>query len=43
MSDISIIEMKIDKIPTILWGETSEKIYIYVHGKSGCRHEVVLL
>lgn len=25
----------IDDIPAILWGETSEKIYIHVHGKMG--------
>ena len=27
----------IDGIPTILWGENSKKIYLFVHGKNGCK------
>lgn len=30
---------KIENIPAILWGENSEKIYIYVHGKNGNKEE----
>lgn len=26
---------KIDTIPAILWGEPSDKVYLFVHGKGG--------
>lgn len=29
----------IGAIPALLWGESSDKIYIYVHGKLGCKEE----
>jgi pimeloyl-ACP methyl ester carboxylesterase len=27
----------IDNIPTLIWGPTSDKVYIYIHGKMGCK------
>ncbi|MDV4152397.1 alpha/beta hydrolase [Clostridium sp. AL.422] len=27
----------IENIPTLIWGPTSDKVYIYVHGKMGCK------
>ncbi len=30
---------KIEGIPAILWGDHSDKIYLYVHGKCGCKEE----
>ena len=32
-------EFRIGEIPSILWGDSSEKIYIYVHGYQGCKEE----
>lgn len=29
--------IRINNIPSILWGEKSDKIYIYVHGKMSCK------
>lgn len=29
--------IKIENIPAIVWGEKSDKIYIYVHGKCQCK------
>lgn len=29
----------IDKIPAVLYGETSEKCFLYIHGKLGCKEE----
>lgn len=34
-----ITHVKIENIPAILWGEKSDKIYVYVHGKGGCKEE----
>ncbi len=31
--------IKIENIPAILWGESSDRIYIYVHGKNGNKEE----
>ena len=31
------IEFRIGEIPAILWGDSSDKIYIYVHGYQGCK------
>lgn len=31
--------IEINKIPAILWGEKSEKIYIFVHGKKSYKEE----
>lgn len=28
---------KIDNIPAILWGDASDKLYLYVHGKHACK------
>ncbi len=30
----------IDSIPTVVWGKESEKIYIYVHGKTGTKKKL---
>lgn len=30
-------KITIDNIPAIIWGEESEKVYIYVHGKMSCK------
>lgn len=30
----------IDNIPTLIWGPYSDKIYIYVHGKMGCKGSI---
>ena len=35
-------EFRIGNIPAILWGDSSEKIYIYVHGYQGCKEEAEL-
>ena len=32
-------EINIDGIPAILWGERSNKIYVYVHGKMSSKEE----
>ncbi len=32
-------ELTIKGIPSILWGDKSDKIYIYVHGKMSCKEE----
>lgn len=31
--------LKIENIPTILWGEKSDKVYICVHGKMSSKEE----
>ena len=31
--------LKINGIPSILWGETSERLYIFVHGKLSCKED----
>lgn len=33
MKEILKKKIKIGNIPAILWGESSDKIYIFVHGK----------
>lgn len=30
-------KIMISNIPTIIWGEDSDKIYVYVHGKMSCK------
>lgn len=32
-----IQNINIDNIPAIIWGEQSNKVYIHVHGKMGCK------
>ena len=32
-------KFKINGIPTVLYGEQSEKIYLYIHGKHGYKEE----
>lgn len=32
------VEKKIQSIPCLLWGENSNKIYIYVHGKGSSKN-----
>lgn len=29
----------IDKIPALLWGNPSQKIFIYIHGQGGNKEE----
>lgn len=29
----------IDEIPAIIWGEKSDKAYIYIHGKMQCKED----
>lgn len=31
--------LKIEHIPAILWGEKSDKIYVFVHGKMSCKED----
>ena len=31
--------LHINNIPAVIWGTSSDKIYLYVHGKSGCKEE----
>ena len=33
--------LKIENIPAILWGEKSNKVYIYVHGKLSSKEEAL--
>lgn len=33
------LNIKIDNIPAIILGESSNKVYIFVHGKYGCKEE----
>lgn len=35
-------KLTIKSIPAILWGETSKKGYLYVHGKGGNKDEAEL-
>jgi len=32
-------EIKIGGIPSILWGDKSNRLYLYVHGQGGCKEE----
>lgn len=32
-------QLKIGSIPAILWGEPSEKLYLYIHGQNGNKEE----
>lgn len=34
---INKVKINIKGIPAIIWGEESDKVYIYVHGKMGCK------
>ncbi len=43
MTDFSVTKMEIGRIPAILWGKPSEKVYLYVHGKAGCKEEAEIL
>ena len=36
---IDSISIKIENIPAIIYGADLEKVYIYVHGKMGCKEE----
>jgi len=31
--------LQIQGIPAILWGETSSKLFLYIHGQGGCKEE----
>ena len=33
------LKFKIDHIPAILYGEESEKVYLFIHGQCGCKEE----
>lgn len=35
--------LMIDKIPSILWGNPSSKLYIYIHGQHGCKEGAEML
>ena len=43
MADINMMNIEIGKIPAILWGNPSDKVYLYVHGKAGCKEEAEIL
>ena len=30
---------KIESIPTVIYGDKNNKVYIFIHGKSGCKEE----
>jgi pimeloyl-ACP methyl ester carboxylesterase len=32
-------KIKIHAIPAIIWGSTSSRVYLYIHGQSGCKEE----
>jgi len=32
-------KIKIRGIPSIIWGSTSNKVYLYIHGQGGCKEE----
>lgn len=32
-------ELTLAGVPAILYGERSRKVYLYVHGKNGCKEE----
>ena len=32
-------KLEISGIPALLYGEESRKVYLYVHGKMGCKEE----
>ena len=34
---MKVQSIKINNIPTIIWGEKSDKVYIHVHGKMSCK------
>lgn len=36
-------KIQIKHIPTIIWGETSEKLYLYIHGQGGNKEEAEAL
>ena len=31
--------IKVQEIPTVLYGDSSENLYLYIHGKMGCKEE----
>lgn len=35
------LEFEIAGIPALLVGEPSERLYLYVHGKMGCKEEAL--
>lgn len=39
MADIRMEKLSIEEKPAILWGEAAEKVFLYIHGKSGCKEE----
>lgn len=34
-------KLEISGIPALLYGEESRKVYLYVHGKMGCKEEAL--
>lgn len=36
---MKIEQFKINGIPSVLWGEPSDKLYLYIHGQGGCKEE----
>ena len=43
MTDIRMEKLSIEEKPAILWGEAAKKVFLYIHGKSGCKEEAELL
>ena len=33
------IHILVQKIPAVLYGDSSEKLFLYIHGKMGCKEE----
>ena len=34
-------QIAVQKIPAVLYGDSSEKLFLYIHGKMGCKEEAV--
>lgn len=34
---MKIQNIKIGNIPSIIWGDRSDKVYVHVHGKMSCK------
>ena len=31
--------LKIKGVPALVWGEPADRLYLYIHGKLGCKEE----
>lgn len=36
------LRIQINEVPAIIWGTSSEKVYLYIHGQGGCKEEAEL-